>query len=434
MVNSKATTLSEAIFNQVLQHSFGLSMSARFSRLTITEGQGVYLKDADGNWYLDLHAGPAVMSTGHGHPVVLSAIEKQLHRLVHCHDLASPARLELHERLGRMVSRPPRRIALLSGGAESVELALRLARGYTGRDNIVVFSGAFHGKTLGALGCTDPMFREGWWCKSPYIYRIPYAEYQHSFLNHNNSLDFGAACAEHAIKQIESSCPTLPAALLVEPAQGSAGNIFPPPGFLDNIFSYCRKRSILIIADEILTGCGRTGKFLATEDIPVQPDIVLLGKGLGSGYPIGAVLPTELIASSPVADSIGSSSTSYGGNPLAATVAAATLRVIEEEELVKNSAGAGKVLLQGLHELAVQHEFVKNVRGRGLMLGFDLDPIPGSDIGEKLFISCLENGLMIMGLGNRVRLNPPLIFRPEHVDEAISKLDRALTTLSRYYR
>jgi 4-aminobutyrate aminotransferase-like enzyme len=425
--------LSEDIFFQVQKNSFGLSNSALLSQLTIIKGKDVYLEDADGKQYIDLHAGPGVMSTGHSHPRLLQAIKKQLNSLIHCHDLASTARLELHEQLSKMLSGQPRRSAFLSGGAESIELALRLARGYTGRDGIIVFSGAFHGKTLGALACTDPMYRDNWWCKAPDVYRAPYAECYKCYQEHCQ-LHCGFEKAEQTIFQIEKNCSEIPAALLIEPAQGTAGNVFPSPGFLEKIFAYCRNKGILIIVDEILTGCGRTGRFLATEGITTEPDIIVLGKGLGSGYPIGAVLATETIAAANVANTVGSSSTSYGGNPLAAATAAATLRIIEDEDLICNSKRVGRLFLSGLKELAKQFDFINNVRGQGLMLGFDLDASMGTEIGKTLFTNCLKSGLMIMGIGNRVRINPPLTFSLNHVNESLDKLNLALKATEQSYR
>jgi len=192
---------SQAIFRKIIRDTWGLSASAQHSHLTIVEGKGVYVKDADGNWYLDLHSGPAIMSTGHGHPHVLNAIEKQLHSLVHCHDIVTPSRLTLNEQLKKMISGPMRKIGLLTTGSEAVELALRISREYTQRKSIIVFSGAFHGKTLGALACTDPIFRGGWWCDEHGIFRLPYPECSRCFLNLRPS-ECKMKCAEFIIKQI----------------------------------------------------------------------------------------------------------------------------------------------------------------------------------------------------------------------------------------
>lgn len=392
-------------FDEVVSRSFGLSTSCYASELSIIAGDGSHVWDDTGKMYLDLHAGPAVMSTGHSHPVILQTIIDQSHQLIHCHDLASPARLELLERLEALVPGPKRKIAILSGGSETVELALRVARGYTGRDYIAVFSGAFHGKTLGALDCTDPMFKDGWWCKPRYTYRLNYGD------------------SEKAIKQLELF-PELPAAILIEPAQGTAGNIFPPHLFLEKMFAYCEDKGIITIADEILTGCGRTGKFLMSNNFYCEPDIILMGKGLASGYPIGAALVKDYIADR--VNHIGNCSTSFGGNPLACAIAAATLRVIEDEGLVENSREVGELFLSGLHYLAEEFSYISNVRGQGLMLGFDLN-ITG--IGNKFFKSCLDCGVMIMGLGDKVRINPPLTMNHKQVEEAINKLYCALDAL-----
>lgn len=400
--------MRDVIYENVSQYTFGLSTSAQYSQLSIVSGKGVYLEDVVGHTYLDVHAGPAVMSTGHGHPVFLDAMIDQLQRLVHCHDLPSPSRLEFQNRLQMFVGMGWK-IAMLSSGAEAIELALRVARGYTGRDDIIVFSGAFHGKTLGALSCTDPVFRKGWQHRSSHTYRIPY-----------NS-------TEKAIAELDRFPG--PAAVLIEPVQGSAGNIQPPHDFLDRIFAYCRSREILVIADEILTGCGRTGTFLATENLLTKPDIITLGKGIGSGYPLTVVLINETLASSPTVDIVGNSSTSHSGNPLAAAAGAATLKIISEEALVENSCQVGALFLEELHNLAARWPFMRNVRGRGLMLGFDL--ALNKNGGKDLFKACLRNGLMIMGLSNRIRINPPLIFKPTHVEEAVMKLDRALAEVSK---
>lgn len=426
--NPRSPKIELSIHEQVLNQSFGLSGTARLSHLTVVEGRGAYVRDSDDNWYLDLHAGPGVMSTGHGHPVVMRALQEQLHTLVHCHDLASPARLELHDRLRQMLRGPSRRTALLNGGAEAVELALRIVRGFTGRKTVVVFSGAFHGKTSGALACCDPEYRRGWWCDAGGVFRVPYAECSYCTTGETHDCR-GLECASTVIQEIESNLESVPGAILVEPVQGTAGNIFPARGFLDRLFSYCKDQGILTIADEILTGCGRTGSFTATEHLPTPPDILLLGKGLGSGYPISAVLPLEKIAIDSRVDLIGNSSTSFGGNPLSAAAAVATLLTIETEKLLENSSITGQLFLEGLKELARRHQIVRRVRGCGLMLGFDLDNRGREGIGQRFFEKCLDNGIMIIGTANRVRLNPPLIFGSAQVDEAIEKMDLALANI-----
>ncbi len=392
-----------------MDRSFGLSATAIKSGLTFVTGSTVYLKDSEGEWYLDLSACGGVLSTGHNHPVIREAVMSQMKELVYCHDFVTPVRFQLQDRL-RDLFVGPCRVAFVSSHSEAVELALRLVRSYTNRPTIAVCAGAYHGNTAGALECTDPKLRPGWRVGTVdgFTERIQYVD------SNFDPVDIMGLFEEN------------PAAFLVELAQGPAGNIFPSEEYLNRIFEYCRDQDILIIIDETMTGFGRTGRMMASHRYPVDPDIILLGGGMGSGYPLSAVLASESIAFSPGVVKL-SSFESYGGNAVSMAAALATIAVLNDERLVENSASLGNQFFQGLCGLGQRFEFVTNVRGMGLMLGFDLDS--EKNVGKRFFELCLKEKLLLTGLDNRVRINPPLIFGTSHIERAFTSLYEALLNL-----
>ena len=397
------------IFDLATDRSFGLSTSAIRSGLTFVTGSTVYLQDSQNEWYLDLTACGGVLSTGHNHPEIREAVMTQMKNLIYCHDFVTPVRFQLQDRL-RDFFVCPYRVAFLSSHSEAVELALRLVRSYTNRPTIAVCAGAYHGHTAGALECTDPKLRPGWRVGTVdnFIKRIHYGD--------------GSFNSPKALPIFAEN----PAAFLIELAQGPAGNIFPSQEYLMALFEYCKDQGILIIVDETMTGFGRTGRMMASARYPIDPDIILLGGGLGSGYPLNAVLAAENIAFSLGVVKL-SSFESYGGNAVSMAAALATLGVLNDERLVENSASLGNKFFQGLCGLGQRFEFVTNVRGMGLMLGFDLDT--KKSMGKRFFDLCLEEKLLLTGLDNRVRINPPLIFGTSHVERAVVSLQKVLERL-----
>jgi len=425
------TQRSRAVFEREQQYIVGLSGSSSRSGLAFARGNGCVIEDMDGNQYLDFTAGVGIMSTGHCHPRVVSAVREQVGGLVGFHDACTEPRVELFELLAANLPKRLRHFAMFSGGAETVESALRFSRAHTGQPEVVSFWGGFHGKTLGALSVTGHETRHYW----PYpgtagFATVPYADCYRCPL----SLSLptcGTACARFAQKAIERSTYQPPAAVVMEPMQGTQGNIIPPREFVEAIGRWCREHGVLLIFDEILVGCGRTGKLFAFEHYDVEPDILLLGKGLGSGFPIGVVALSEELATDERVNKASGASTSFGGNPVSAAAARATLETILSENLIDNARVVGERLLTKLQALSERHPLIGDVRGRGLLIGVVLvrnrESREGArKEGEAVVAAAMHRGLMLMSSTGTLRINPPLILTAEQADHGVAILEEAL--------
>ena len=395
---------TKALFDE--EHQFiapGLQTIALLSELAIDHGSGATLTDLDGRTYLDLNAGVSVASLGHAHPRYVAALTKQLETIT-VGSFTSQPRAALVRLIANLAPGELSRTQFFSGGAEAVEAAIRLARSQTKRTDIIGFTGGFHGKTAGVLPISD----DGSETK----------------------------CLEHAIKElrrvIESEVAGRPAAIVIEPIQGTAGNIVPPPGFLRDVCEVAHEYGALLIADEMITGFGRAGKMFGCNSDGVVPDIMTLGKGMASGFPVSALVSTEEIMAAKPFSLPSASSSSYGGNPLAAAAALVTIQTILSDKLVENSARVGAVLQDGLRALAAKHRSIANVRGQGLLIGFDFVTdqeskrlLPKEKCIE-FFKGCLAEGLIAMSYTPRVRIHPPLILSIDQANSALAIMDRVL--------
>jgi 4-aminobutyrate aminotransferase-like enzyme len=413
----------------------GLQRIAQLSELTLSHGRGCVLTDLDGNDYLDFFAGVAVASLGHSHPRFVAAMQAQLERLV-VGSFTSEARLRLLEILAGLAPGRLDRTQLYSGGAEAVEAALRLAKSYTKKFEVVGFWGGFHGKTGGVMGLIGDSWKQKWGPLAVGTHLVPYADcYRCPF-----KLAYpgcGMACLDFARQQIKNATAGMIAAVIVEPIQGTAGNIVPPPEFLPGVQEIARENGALLIADEMITGFGRTGKMFACEHTATEPDVMTIGKGFGNGYPVTGLVSSEEITSALPFARPSSSSSSYGGNPLAASAALTTVETILDEDLVENSARVGEVLLDGLRELQGKYEFIGDVRGKGLMIGLDLvkdrrskEPLD-AEVTERIFLGALQRGLLLMGYFSRVRINPPLTLSAQQARDGVAILDEVFAEVTR---
>jgi 4-aminobutyrate aminotransferase / (S)-3-amino-2-methylpropionate transaminase / 5-aminovalerate transaminase len=409
----------------------GLQRIAQLSELAFASGNGCTLVDVDGNEYLDFFAGVAVASLGHSHPRFVAALTEQLESLV-VGSFTSEVRLRLLKLLASLMPGSLRRTQLYSGGAEAVEAALRLAKAYTKKHEVVGFWGGFHGKTGGVMGLIGDEWKQKWGPLAPGTHLVPYADcYRCPF-----KLEYpgcGLFCVEFARKQIKNASAGALAAVLVEPFQGTAGNVIPPDEFLPAVREIARENDAVLIADEMITGFGRTGKMWGVEHTGVRPDIMTVGKGMGSGFPVSGVLMTEEVAQARPFSKPSASSSSYGGNPLAAVAVGQTLRAIRDEHLVENSRQVGAALLARLEAFKEKFEFVGDVRGRGLMIGIDLvrDRRTKEELShrvtEVIFKQALKRGLLIMGYFPRVRINPPLVITQEQAETGAAILEEVFT-------
>ena len=388
---------------------------------------GSTITDVDGNVFLDFIGGIGVGALGHSHPVFVKAIQDQVAK-VSVGSLTSEARVRLVEHVAERAPAPSLdRLQLYSSGAEAVESALRLAKSHTGKYEVVGFWGGFHGKTLGAMAVMGSTFKEKLGPMPPGAHLVPYADcYRCPFgLEHSSC---GLACADFARKQIKMASVGSVAAVVVEPMQGTAGNVIPPKEFLPAVREIARDLDALLIADEMITGFGRTGRYWGVDHSGVVPDIVTLGKAFGGGYPLSGVLTTSAIAGAHPWSIPSGSSSSYGGNPLAAAAGVAALEIIDAEGLVDNARTVGEAMLGRLKELQEHYPFVGHVRGAGLFLGIELvrdrktkEPL-GTPATNRIFQECLRRGLLTMAYSASFRLQPALTIDVATADNGIDIL------------
>ena len=407
----------------------GIQTIATLSKLTMEKGEGCILEDVDGNRYIDLFAGVGVASLGYNHPRYVKAMQEQVAK-VHVGSYTSVHRAELSKLLSTIAVGDLRRTQYYSSGAEAVEAALRLAKSYTRKTEYLGFWGGFHGKTMGVLGLLGDDFKHQLGPLPHGTYSAPYANCRHCAFGLEFP-DCAFACVDFVRKKIRYETTNNIAAIVVEPIQGTAGNVVPPPGYLAQLRALATEIGAVLIADEMITGFGRTGKMFACEHENVVPDIITIGKGFGGGFPMtGLMSREEIIFSKPFANPSGSSS-SYGGNPFASAAAYVTVKSIIDEGLVENSATVGAFMLNRFMAFKDKFPFVGDVRGRGLMIGIEL--IKNRETKEKLdkqytrmiFQECLKRGVIMMGYNADIRINPPLVITEEIAEEGIELMDEA---------
>ena len=367
--------------------------------VVIVKGSGDLLWDKDGKEYIDCTGSYGSCIVGYCHPKVVEAIKNQSEKLTSCHGfMYNDSRSELLQRIAKIAPEGLDRVFLSNSGAEAVECALKLARKYTGKKEIIAMMGAYHGKTLGALSITwDKKYREPFMPLVPQVKHVPFGN----------------------IEKLQEVISNDTAAVITEPIQGEGGVRFPPNGFLEQLRELCNEKEILLIIDEIQTGFGRTGKLFAFQHFGIVPDITCLAKGVAGGIPIGLTLSKNGIMSSL---KVGEHSTTYGGNPLACAAAAATIDILEQENLPEKARAQGKYLVSKLDQLRDDHAIIREVRGLGLMIGVEMrfeviDIILGS----------LERGVLMLDAGRNVlRFLPPLVITRTHIDRAIEVLDEVI--------
>ncbi len=398
-------------------------------------GRGVRVEDVDGNEFLDFAAGIAVTSTGHCHPEVVKAIQDQAAELIHISgtDFYYESLVTMAERLSAIAPMPgPHRFYYGNSGAEAVECALKIARYHTGRQNIIAFFGAFHGRTMGALSLTasKPQQRRRFAPLVPGVthVRYPYA-YRGCSGGPQEEEDFALGCARYIEEKLFKT--TLPpeevAAIFIEPIQGEGGYVVAPPIFMQELRRICDKYGILLVADEVQSGAGRTGKWWAIEHTGVEPDIVCIAKGIASGMPLGICMTrAEIMDWVP-----GSHASTFGGNPVCIAAALATMDVLEREGIA-NAAKIGGLIFDRLRSWPQRFGIVGDVRGRGLMIGIEIvkDQQSREVAGawrDRIVELAFERGLLILGCGETsIRLAPPLIVHQHEASIALDILEECI--------
>lgn len=399
----------------------------------IERGEGAMVTDVDGNRFLDLNAGIAVVATGHAHPRVVEAIRRQAESFLHMSgtDFYYENMVELAEMLARLVpGGGPRRVFFGNSGAEAIECALKLARYHTRRDKCVAFLGAFHGRTMGALSLTGSKSaqREGFAPLLPGVTHIPYAYCYRCAYNRTPD-----RCQVECVQVLEEQLfktilpPSEVAAVFVEPVQGEGGYVVPPRKFFDELQEVCRRHGILLAADEVQCGMGRTGRMFASEHFGLEPDIITMAKGIASGLPLSAaVARAEIMHWKP-----GAHASTFGGNPVSVAASLATIGLLEQG-LIENAERAGARMKARMEEWPRKFPCVGDVRGLGLMLGFEIVKDQGSrerapELRDRIVERAFQRGLLILGAGqNSIRLAPPLVLSQDQADFAVETLEQCI--------
>jgi 4-aminobutyrate aminotransferase len=378
--------------------------------LVAKSGHGAIVEDVDGNRFLDFSAGIAVCSTGHCHPDVVRAIQRQAETLIHMSgtDFYYEQMPQLARKLESLMGGGAWKCFFGNSGAEAIEAAMKLARYATGRWQFLAFHSSFHGRTMGALSLTSskPVQRKGFGPLVPGVTHVPYG-------NHNY--------LENVVLKTTVNASEV-AAIIVEPIQGEGGYIVPPADFLPGLEKIARKHGILLVADEVQSGMGRTGKMFAFEHFDFHPDIVALAKGIASGMPLGVTIArAEIMKWEP-----GAHASTFGGNPVCLAAALETVRLLEEQYMA-NAAAVGDFLHRKLQQTLKGHKSVIDVRGRGLMIGVEIET---HELRDRIINECFNRGLLVLGAGpSTVRLSPPLVIDEEQATFAAETFAEAIAAL-----
>jgi 4-aminobutyrate aminotransferase-like enzyme len=402
----------------------GLQGFALMAGIVVDSGFGNIIKDVDGNEFLDIIGGIGVNGLGHSHPKFIKAITDQVAR-ISVGSFTSEARLKFFKSFNQIKLGELNRIQLYSSGAEAVESALRLAKNKTDKWEMVSCSGGFHGKTQGVLSLMGSDFKHSYGPFAPGNHIIPYANCYRCPVSSTYPA-CGIACLEIGRKQLKSNIGRGIAAFIVEPVQGTAGNVIPPKEFLPGLKEMAQEFNALLICDEMITGFGRTGNFWGSQLSGVIPDLMTIGKQFGGGFPVSGVVATDdLVKVRPWGNPSGSSS-SYGGNPLASAAAAAAIQIIIEEKLVENSKVMGHYFLEKILPFLERYSFIGDVRGTGLMLAIEMvkdkkSKMPlTSNACSMIFKEFLNRGLLTMSYASCFRIQPAMTIDKETIDNVVN--------------
>jgi 4-aminobutyrate aminotransferase len=406
--------------------------------LVAKRGHGAVIEDVDGNSFLDFAAGIAVVSTGHCHPDVVAAIQKQAAELIHMSgtDFYYPNMVELAEKLASIApGKEPKRVYFGNSGTEAVEAAIKLAKYHTKRDKLVAFHGAFHGRTMGALSLTASraVQRKGFGTLLSGVFHMPYPDtYRGTYgIRPENA---SADCLSYLENELfrRRVDPDEVAGIFIEPVQGEGGYLPAPAAFLQGLEKICRKYGIMLVADEVQSGMGRTGKWWAVDYAGVEPDIICTAKGIASGMPLSAI-----ITKASVMDwTPGAHASTFGGNPVCIAASLATLALIEKSYMA-NAARMGEFIKRQTADWPERHKIVGEIRGRGLMIGIEFvrdqkTKERAPDLRNRIVQMAFHKGLLVLGSGDTtLRLCPPLMIDEEQAEFAIRTLDGIITEIER---
>jgi 4-aminobutyrate aminotransferase-like enzyme len=405
----------------------GIQSISTLSGLAVARGEGSVIEDVDGNRFLDLAAGICVNALGYSHPKYRQILKDQIDEVT-VGSFTTPRRVEGLKKVASHTPKGLTKLQLYSGGTEAVEAAMRLAKSFTKKFEFLAFWGGFHGKTAGTMSLIGDGTKNGLGPSLPGTYHAPYADCYRCPLG----LEYpscGVECASFARKVVKNSTTGALAAIIMEPIQGTAGNIVPPKEFMPAIKEIAKENNALLVSDEMICGFGRTGSWFACEQYGVTPDIMTMGKGLGAGFPVSGLASTEEITKAAPWGNPSGSSSSYGGNPMAGAAVLAATTVIEEDGLVENSAKVGEYILSRFKEMQERYEFIGHVQGRGLLVGVELvkdrktkEPLDKA-VCVRMFQESVKRGLVSMVYNPHFRVNPALSIDKGTAETALGILD-----------
>ncbi|HEX2023225.1 MAG TPA: aspartate aminotransferase family protein [Acidimicrobiales bacterium] len=413
-------------------HASNSSLGAQSLRIVIRDALGALVRDVDGNVFVDFASGIVVANLGHCPPPVVAALRDEVGGLIHYFDFATPARVAFFEALARTLPPSLQTFQMYSTGGEAVEAALRLAKSYTQRYEVISFFDAWHGRTLGAMSLMGGFpLKRGYGPFAPgtlhspnaYCYRCPMGLTRESC---------EVACAKFVDRVHQQSVDREVAAVIIEPVQGVGGVIPHPPEFLAHLREFCDRTGALLIFDEILSGMGRTGPMWAFEESGVLPDVLLAGKGLASGYPISLIASRREILDKPPFGGPGAGASTFASGNLACAAGAATLGLLEDGTVLANARAVGASMLQALEELKDRHPMIGDVRGRGLLLALELvadrqtKEKVAPPVVRRLLLALARRGVLVAGGGHILRITPPLVIDEAMALKGVELVDQAL--------
>ena len=427
---------SQEYHDRASQYMKGYSSQVRLFPVAFEKGHGATLTDVDGNTYIDFSSGIYVTGLGHCHPKVTEAVQKAAGTLMNAHDFTTPIKMELLEKLAEVtIGQGEARlngVQLYDSGTAAVESGLRVCRAASGNLEFISFHMDFHGKTMGAVGCgrLDPS--QG--LRAPGFFLAPPGNcYRCAFKM--TYPDCGLYCVDYLRTVIKEETAGRVAGIVLEPIQGWGGSVVPPEGWIQKIRALCDEFGILLMADEVLTCMARTGKMFAMELWDTVPDVLILGKGLGNGFPVTAMLVSHKYKD--VVEKI-SASTSYGGNPMACAAALASIQVIEEENVCQRAAHLGEVLLRRMRQMQAVHPIIGEVRGVGCLLGIELvkdkeTREPFQDAGYKVYQKAFSKGVAWIPAWHILRMSPPMIMQEELALKGMDIIEESIHEVEKEY-
>ncbi len=430
--------VSNKMHSNTSKYMRGLSSQVKLFPVCFEKGYGISLTDVDGNKYLDFSSGIYVTSLGHCHPKVSEAVAHWAKRLMNCHDFTHPVKEKLLEKMAGILPGKLNAVQFYSDGTSAVEAGLRAARAISGKHEFISCFRDFHGKSMGSVSCAQmvrgDVFSYGP-TRAPGFYMIPRPDpYRPHFKKDDGTID-SDGYINFIEEFIQEGSVGNVAAFILEPIQGWGGSIVPPDDFFPKLKKLCEQKNILLFADEILTGMGRTGEWMCMDHWDVVPDIVTFGKSFGNGFPVTAMVVKEEYAEA--LDKI-SASSSYGGNPMACAAALASIEVIEEEDILENVRATGKFISQRLEKMKEEHPIIGDIKARGFLLGIELvkdleTKEPFNEAGKLVYQKAFRKGLAWIPAGHILRMSPPLIMDEKYAGIGLDMIEESIAEVEKEF-